>query len=54
MSTFKVNVNTGKWADFAVGVAGGDVVSLAAYLGGTGQGEAARALAGMLGMRVYG
>ena len=49
--SFRVNVNTGKWADFATGDKGGDVVSLAAYLSGTGQGEAARALAGMLGVR---
>ncbi len=31
--------------------AGGDVVSLAAYLSGTGQAEAARALGDMLGVR---
>ncbi len=49
--SFKVNVNTGKWADFATGDKGGDVVSLAAYLSGTGQAEAARALADMLGVR---
>lgn len=49
--SFKVNVNTGKWADFACDAKGGDVVSLAAYLSGTGQAEAARALAGMLGVR---
>ncbi len=49
--SFKVNVNTGKWADFARDAKGGDVVSLAAYLSGTGQAEAARALADMLGVR---
>ncbi len=49
--SFRVNVNTGKWADFATDDAGGDVVSLAAYLSGTGQAEAARALADMLGVR---
>ncbi len=49
--SFRVNVNTGKWADFATGDKGGDVVSLAAYLGGTGQAEAGRALADMLGLR---
>ena len=48
--SFRVNVNTGKWADFATGDKGGDVVSLAAYLSGTGQAEAARALADMLGL----
>ncbi len=48
--SFRINVRSGKWADFATGEAGGDVVSLAAYLSGTGQVEAARALADMLGM----
>ncbi len=49
--SFKVNTRTGRWADFATGDAGGDVVSLAAYLSGTGQADAARALADMLGVR---
>ena len=49
--SFRVNISTGKWADFATGDVGGDVVSLAAYLSGTGQAEAARALADMLGLR---
>ena len=49
--SFKVNIRTGRWADFATGDAGGDVVSLAAYLSGTGQADAARALADMLGVR---
>ncbi len=49
--SFRINVNSGKWADFATGDAGGDVVSLAAYMSGTGQAEAARALADMLGLR---
>ena len=49
--SFRINVDSGKWADFATGDKGGDIVSLAAYLSGTGQGEAARALADMLGVR---
>ncbi len=48
--SFKVNVNTGKWADFATDAKGGDVVSLAAYLSGSRQAEAARELADMLGL----
>lgn len=51
IGSFKVNVSTGRWADFATDAKGGDVVSLAAYLSGTGQAEAARALADMLGLR---
>ncbi len=49
--SFRINVNSGRWSDFATGDKGGDVVSLAAYLSGTGQAEAARALAAMLGVR---
>ncbi len=49
--SFCVNVATGKWADFATGDKGGDVVSLAAYLSGAGQADAARALAEMLEVR---
>ena len=50
VGSFKVNLRSGKWADFATGDAGGDPVSLAAYLAGTGQGNAARSLARMLGL----
>lgn len=49
--SFKVNLNTGKWSDFATGDRGGDPVSLAAYLSGQGQAEAARSLAEMLGVQ---
>lgn len=41
----KVNVNTGKWADFAAGHQGGDLTSLYAAIEGIDQGEAARRLA---------
>jgi hypothetical protein len=50
--SFRINMRTGKWADFATGDKGGDVVSLAAYLAGTGQADAARSLADMLGVRM--
>lgn len=49
--SFRVNVSTGKWADFATDDKGGDPVSLAAYLAGSGQAEAARNLADMLGVK---
>ena len=45
LGSFKINMVTGRWADFATADKGGDVVSLAAYLNGTGQAEAARWLA---------
>ncbi|MDQ2104435.1 hypothetical protein [Azospirillum isscasi] len=49
--SFKVNLHTGRWADFATGDKGGDPVSLAAYLFGMSQADAARRLAEMLGVR---
>lgn len=48
--SFKINMRSGKWADFATGDAGGDVVSLIAFLEGVNQAKAARLLAGMLGL----
>lgn len=48
--SFKVNMRTGRWADFATGDKGGDVISLAAYLSGASQSEAARELSKMLGV----
>lgn len=48
--SFKINLRSGKWCDFASGDKGGDPVSLVAYLEGVSQGEAARLLAGMLGL----
>src|SRR5579872_6088609 len=49
--SFRINTRRGAWADFAVdGVRGGDVVSLAAYLAGLSQVEAARELAHALGV----
>lgn len=48
--SFKVNIRTGKWADFATGDRGGDPVSLAAYLSGLPQIDAARQLGQALGV----
>ena len=46
----KVNLRTGRWADFATGAKGGDAVSLTAAVHRISQIEAARRLAAMLGM----
>lgn len=51
LGSFKVNLATGRWADFATGDRGGDPVSLAAYLFGLSQADAARRLSDMLGLR---
>lgn len=48
--SFKINMRTGKWADFATGDKGGDAVSLVAFLEGINQGEACRRLAMLLGV----
>ena len=39
--SFKINLHTGLWADFATGDRGSDATSLVAYLYGLRQGEAA-------------
>jgi hypothetical protein len=52
--SFKVVIvghHAGVWADFATGDRGGDPISLVAYLFGLRQGQAARKLAEMLGVR---
>lgn len=54
LGSFKVNLRTGRWADFATGDRGGDPVSLAAYLFGLSQLEAGRRLADALGLSCRG
>lgn len=51
--SFKVNIDTGRWADFAAEESGGDLVSLAAYLFRLRQSEAAVKISGMLGIDAY-
>ena len=48
--SFKVNLQNGKWADFATGDKGGDVISLAAYLHGLSQSAAASKISEMLSL----
>lgn len=48
--SFKINVKTGRWCDFATGDKGGDPVSLAAYLFGLSQKEALYRVAKELGV----
>lgn len=52
--SFRINLNTGRWGDFATNDRGGDPVSLAAYLFNLSQMDAARKLADMLGVPVDG
>jgi len=51
--SFKVNLHTGRWSDFATNDRGGDPVSLAAYLFGLSQRDAAEQLAKMLGLEGF-
>jgi hypothetical protein len=50
LGSFKINLKTGQWADFATGDKGGDVISLAAYLHGLTQSDAASKISEMLGL----
>jgi len=49
IGSFKINVNSGRWADFATSHRGGDLISLVAYLDGISQFDAARKLINLLG-----
>jgi hypothetical protein len=51
--SFKVNLRTGRWSDFAVEESGGDLISLASYLFHLKQGQAAVKIAGALGVNAY-
>lgn len=51
--SFKINIRTGKWSDFATGESGGDFVSLAAFLFDLSQREAALGVAHMTGVDPY-
>ena len=52
LGSFKINLQTGKWQDFATGDKGGDLVSLYAYLNDCKQMEAAREVGKQVGIDV--
>jgi len=52
LGSFKINLCTGNWADFATGDKGGDAISLLAYLRRVSQAKAARLLARELRVRL--
>jgi hypothetical protein len=49
--SFRANIHSCRWADFATNDKGGDLISLVAYLFDLRQGAAARRLADMLGLQ---
>ena len=51
LGSFKVNIYSGRWSDFATGDKGGDLISLASYLSGESQSQSALELAEMLGVQ---
>jgi hypothetical protein len=51
--SFKVNLATGRWSDFATGDRGGDLIALAAYLHRLNQADAAKRIGDMLGIDTY-
>jgi hypothetical protein len=50
--SFKVNLASGEWTDFATGDKGGDLIALCAYLDGSCQAAAALKLAAELGITI--
>ena len=52
IGSFKINLTTGQWGDFATDDRGGDLVSLFAYLGNLKQTDAARQLAEALAIAI--
>ena len=48
LGSFRINLRTGRWADFATGDKGGDAIALVAFLEGCSQVEAALRLACLL------
>jgi hypothetical protein len=54
LGSFRINILTGKWADFATNDKGGDVISLWAYVKRVSQIEAARALQTITGQTITG
>jgi hypothetical protein len=54
LGSFKVNLHSGRWSDFATGDKGGDLIALAALLFNLRQDEAARRVAKMIGLDPFG
>jgi hypothetical protein len=53
LGSFKINLRSGLWSDFATDDRGRDLIALAAYLFDLPQDEAARRVADMIGIDPY-
>ncbi len=49
LGSFRVNITTGKWADFACNARGGDMISLYAYVHQVSQRDALHQVARLIG-----
>jgi hypothetical protein len=52
LGSFKINIASDRWSDFATGNRGGDPISLVAYLPNISHVEAAQLLAQMVGIQI--
>lgn len=52
LGSFRISLKQGKWCDFATNDKGGDLISLGAYIWGVGQADAARKIAGEVGIEI--
>jgi putative DNA primase/helicase len=50
LGSFKVNLNTGQWCEFATGDKGGDLIAFVAYILGVKMGQACKELAQFIGL----
>lgn len=52
LGSFRINMRSGQWADFATSDRGGDLIALLAYLDHSTQSQAARKISSLLGLEV--
>lgn len=53
LGSFRINMRSGQWADFATSDRGGDLIALLAYLDHSTQSQAARKISSLLGLEVH-
>lgn len=53
LGSFRINMRSGQWADFATSDRGGDLIALLAYLDHSTQSQAARKISSLLGLEAY-